>query len=80
MSVAEIENQLEQMSNNERLIVIEIATKLLQNNLNIEQNDPLAEMRSKLKRSAEIMESEYLNNEELTAVTRALEYEDFLDD
>jgi hypothetical protein len=79
MSVLEIENELRQMSNSERLFVIEIATKLLKNDLNREKESE-AELKRKLVRSAEIMKDEYLNNEELTAVTRALEYEEFFDE
>jgi len=70
MSVVEIENELEKMTNAERLFVIEIATKLVRREFSTKKE--------KLKRSAEIMLSEYGGDKELTATT-ALDGEDFLD-
>ena len=74
MSVLEIENELEKMTNSERRIVIEIATKLIygKRKLSIE------EKRAKLRQSAEMMLSEYKNDKDLTAFT-LLDSEDFLD-
>ncbi len=70
MSVVEIENELKKMTNEERLFVIEIATKLVRREFSIKKE--------RLKRSAEIMLSEYRSDKELTAMT-ALDGEDFLD-
>ena len=70
MSLIEIENELEKMTNAERLFVIEIATKLVRREFSTKKE--------KLKRSAEIMLSEYGGDKELTATT-ALDGEDFLD-
>lgn len=76
MSVVEIKNELEKMTNAERRIVIEIATKLI----HAEQKRRLSldEKRARLKKSAEIMLSEYKNDRELTVLT-TLDSEDFLD-
>ncbi len=79
MSVVEITNQLKQMSNAERLIVIEIATKFLRDELDSPIKLSRAERRKKLKISAEIMLSEYQNNKELTDLT-ILDSEDFLNE
>jgi hypothetical protein len=73
MSVLEIENELRQMSNSERLFVIEIATDLIRKNLS-EKNLP---KKLSLEESAELMRDEYLNNRELTIVTDSLASEDF---
>jgi hypothetical protein len=79
MSVVEITNQLKQMSNAERLIVIEIATKFLRDELDSPIKLSRAERRKKPKKSAEIMLSEYQNNKELTDLT-ILDSEDFLNE
>lgn len=71
MSVLEIENELERMTNSERLFVIEIAVKLI-------RNEKLLNKKSNLRKSAEIMLKEYENDKELTALT-VLDSEDFLD-
>lgn len=78
MSVIEIENELEKMTNSERRIVIEIATKLIIQDSTEKEKLLLEEKRSKLKRSAEIMLSEYKNDKDLTAFT-LLDSEDFVD-
>lgn len=78
MSVLEIERELQRMSNAERLIVIELATKLVRGTLLDKPQLSLAEKRERLTTSAEIMLSEYLHNSELTALT-ALDSEDFWD-
>ena len=70
MSVVEIETELKKMTNTERRIVIEIATKLV--------DSDISEKRQKLKKSAEIMLSEYTNNKDLTDLTN-LDGEDFFD-
>ena len=74
MSVAEIENELEKMTNSERKIVIEIATKLIYGKRRLS----LEEKRAKLRESAETMLSEYANDKDLTALT-VLDSEDFVD-
>ncbi|CAN5744881.1 hypothetical protein BH20ACI4_BH20ACI4_22980 [soil metagenome] len=61
MSVVEIENELEKMTNSERSIVIEIATKLIYGKRRLS----LAEKRAKLRESAEMMVFEYANNKDL---------------
>ena len=70
MSVIEIESELKKMTNEERLFVIEFATKLVRREFSTKKK--------RLKRSAKIMLSEYANDKELTAMT-ALDGEDFLD-
>ncbi len=70
MSVAEIESELKKMTNEERLFVIELATKLVRREFSTKKE--------RLKRSAEIMLPEYANDKELTAMT-AFDSEDFLD-
>lgn len=75
MSVTEIENKLKQMSNTERLIVIEIATKLVQSDLPTTSN--LSNKKLSLREAAELLRDDYLDNPELTAFTR-LDAEDFL--
>ena len=75
MSVIEIENELKQMSDTQRLIVIEIATGLIKKNLT-EKN---SENKLSLEEAAELLYEDYLYDEELTAVTRALDGEDFHD-
>jgi hypothetical protein len=77
MSVAEIEHELEKMTNAERRIVIEIASKLIHNEKN-KRHLSLEEKRAKLKQSAELMLTEYENNKDLTALT-SLDGEEFLD-
>jgi hypothetical protein len=78
MSVIEIESELQKMTNAERLFVIEIATRLIRGEMNGKRPLPLEEKRAKLKKSAEIMLSEYKNDKDLTALT-VLDGEDFLD-
>ena len=75
MSVIEIENELKKMSNTQRLLVIEIATSLIRKN--IAGKEP--EKKLSLEEAAEMLYEDYLHDEELTAVTRALDGEDFLD-
>lgn len=70
MSVIEIESELKKMTNEERLVVIEIATKLVRREFSTKKK--------RLKQSAEIMLSEYANDKEVTAMT-AFDGEDFLD-
>ena len=77
MSVVEIEQELEKMTNSERRIVIEIATKLLDGEKD-KLRLPLEEKRARLRESAEIMLSEYTNDKNLTALT-SLDSEDFID-
>jgi len=75
MSVIEIENKLKQMSDTQRLIVIEIATGLIKKNL----TEKTSENKLSLEEAAELLYEDYLYDEELTAVTRALNGEDFHD-
>ena len=70
MSVVEIENELKKMTNAERRVVFEIATKLVRSDI--------SESRQKLRKSAEIMLSEYTSNKGLTDLTE-LDGEDFFD-
>jgi hypothetical protein len=77
MSVVEIEHELEKMTNTERRIVIEIATKLISGETS-KRRLSLEEKRAKLKESAEMMLSEYTNNKDLTALS-SLDSEDFID-
>ena len=74
MDVIKIETELEKMTNAERRVVIEIATKLIYGKRRLS----LEEKRAKLRQSAERMLSEYSNNKDLTALT-VLDSEDFLD-
>ena len=78
MSVTKIENELEKMTNEERFFVIEIATRLIRREMSGKPKLSLEEKRAKLRRSAEIMLSEYQNDKELTAMT-ILDGEEFLD-
>ncbi|MDQ2746850.1 MAG: hypothetical protein M3T96_06290 [Acidobacteriota bacterium] len=73
MSVIEIESELRRMNNVERLYVIEIATKYLKAEIT-----PTLETNKSLRRSAEIMREEYLNNKNLTYLCE-LDGEDFQD-
>lgn len=77
MSLTDIENELEKMTNSERQVVIEIALKLISGE-QVKRSLSLGEKRAKLKESAEMMLSEYSNNKDLTALT-VLDSEDFLD-
>ena len=74
MDVIKIETELEKMTNAERRVVIEIATKLIYGKRRLS----LEEKRAKLRQSAEMMVSEYSNNKDLTALI-VLDSEDFLD-
>lgn len=76
MSVTEIERELKRMTNAERLFVIEIASQLVRGTLKNDSNLSLADKRQRLKKSAEIMLSEYAHDEELTAMT-VLDGEEF---
>jgi hypothetical protein len=78
MSVVEIEHELEKMTNAERRIVIEIATKLIVKDSSENRRLSLEEKRAKLRESAELMLSEYTNDKDLTALT-VLDSEDFVD-
>ena len=78
MNTLEIESELKKMSNKERLIIIEIATKLVRGTIEEKPKLSLEEKRKKLKSSAETMLSEYRNNQELTAFS-ILDSEDFVD-
>lgn len=75
MSIVEIENELEKMTDKERFIVIEIATKLIRGRNRLS----LADRRAGLKKSAEIMVTEYTHDLDLTDLT-ALDGEDFVDE
>ncbi len=68
MSVTEIKSELEKMTNSEKRIVIEIATKLIHDETSGKHRLSLEEKRAKLGKSAEIMLSEYLNNKDLTTL------------
>jgi len=77
MSVLELTKELKQMSNADRLLVIETATKLIRSEItNEEKSSP---KKLSLKESAELMRDEYLNNRELTILTDSLGHEDFYD-
>jgi hypothetical protein len=78
MSVVEIKNELEKMTDAERRVVIEFATNLINKEANGKRRLSLDEKRAKLKKSAEVMLSEYKNDKDLTALTE-LDGEDFLD-
>lgn len=77
MSVIEIESQLKKMSNSDRLAVIVIADRLVRKS-GRSKSAGAAQRHSKLRKSAEIMLSEYCNDKELTAFS-SLDSEDFLD-
>lgn len=76
MSVLELTEELKTMSNADRLLIIEAATKLVRREI---ENKGKNNGRKKLslEESAELMREEYLNNKELTIVTDSLEGEDF---
>lgn len=78
MSVVEIESELKKMTNSERLVVIEIAAKLIRDESGENRRLTLTEKRERLKKSAEIMFAEYSENKNLTEMT-ILDGEDFLD-
>jgi hypothetical protein len=78
MSIAEIQTELNKMTNSERLFVIEIATKLVRRTIGEQPKLSLEEKRKKLKSSAESMLSEYVNNKDLTEFN-VLDSEVFLD-
>jgi len=77
MSVLELTEELQQMSNADRLLVIEVATKLVRSEIQDEKKSPTKKL--SLRESAELMRDEYLNNRELTIVTDSLAHEDFYD-
>jgi len=77
MSVLELTKELQQMSNADRLLIIEVATKLVRNEIKDEKKSPTKKL--SLRESAELMRDEYLNNRELTIVTDSLAHEDFYD-
>ncbi len=58
MSITEIENELEKMSNSERRVVVEIATKLIHGKTSGKCRLSFEEKRAKLGKSVEIMLSE----------------------
>lgn len=78
MSAIEIENELAKMTNQERFFVIEIATKLIRREMGSRPKLSLEEKRAKLRKSGEIMLSEYLMDKELTTLID-LDGEGFLD-
>ncbi len=78
MDVAMIENELGNMTNTERQVVIEIATRLIRGKTNVKPNTSLDIKRSGLRRSAEIMHDEYLDNKSLTEMT-SLDGAEFFD-
>lgn len=75
MNTIEIDKELEKMTNAERLILIEKATRLVRSSAGFKRT---SEEPSDLRRSAEIMRSEYLANTELIALTD-LDGEEFID-
>lgn len=75
MSVSEFTEELKKMSNAERLLIIEAATKLVR--YEIKNTSKIVEKKLSLKESAELMREEYLNNKELTIFTDSLASEDF---
>lgn len=77
MSVLELTKELKQMSNTDRLLIIEVATKLVRNEIKGDKKSPTKKL--SLRESAELMRDEYLNNRELTIVTDSLASEDFYD-
>jgi hypothetical protein len=79
MGVATIENELGKMTNAERLVVIEIAHKLIHGETNGKLRFSLDQKRAKLKKSAELMLAEYVENKKLTEMS-GLDAEDFLDE
>ena len=60
----------------ERLVVIEIGTKLIRREMSGKRRLSLEEKRARLNKSAEIMLTDYTNDENLTAL-RTLDGEDF---
>lgn len=77
MSVLELTKELKQMSNADRLLVIEVATKLVRSEIKDEKQSSPKKL--SLRESAKLMRDEYLNNRELTIVTDSLAHEDFYD-
>jgi hypothetical protein len=65
MSVVEIESELKKMTNSERRIVIEIAMKLIDEKPTEKFSLSIEEKKRKLKDSAELMRSEYADNEDV---------------
>jgi len=79
MSEKEILAELEKMSNEERLRVIETATRLLYDDLQ-RSSAPRSrkQIREQMRAAAEMMREEYAAGGDLTALT-ALDSEDFYD-
>jgi hypothetical protein len=78
MGVSVIESELGKMTNAERRVVIEIATKLIKGETNGKYKFSLDQKRARLKKSAELVRAEYSENKRLTEMT-GLDSEDFLD-
>ena len=57
MSVLELTKELKQMSNTDRLFIIEVAIKLVRNEIKDEKKSPSKKL--SLKESAELMRDEY---------------------
>ena len=76
MSVVEFTDELKRMSNADRLLIIEAATKLVRNEI---ENKKTGNKKLSLEESAKLMRDEYLSNKELTIVTDSLASEDFYD-
>jgi hypothetical protein len=79
MSISEITSELKKMSNAERLVVIEIATKLVRGEMEDTTKELPAKKKLSLRESAELMRDEYLSDEELTIFTSSLADEDYYD-
>lgn len=75
MNTIEIDKELERMTNVERLLLIEKATRLVRRTSR-ERSGSVEH--SELKRSAEIMRGEYRSDKSLTELT-VLDGEDFID-
>ncbi len=75
MSVLELTEELKTMSNADRLLIIETATKLIRRE--IKNTSEIGGKKLSLEESAKLMRDEYLNNKELTIVTDSLAGEDF---
>lgn len=76
MSTAELLGQLKQLSNAERLVVIEAATRLVREDLAASEADPRTEQERRLRDAATRLADLYQPGGELTEWT-ALDGEDF---
>lgn len=77
MSINNIVNELKELTNVERIIVIEAATKLIRNDIESGDSVDTYTQHQRLEAAANALLSDYQTDKELTAFT-TLDNEDFL--